>query len=196
MVGCLGCFANCECTELNPYSPILIDLNGDGFSLTDLVNGVQFDLDLRGRRGRTPWTAYNSDDSFLVLDRDGNATIDDGSELFGNMTPQPPTASPNGFIALAQFDSAANGGNGDGRISENDAIYSALRLWQDMNHNGISEADELRPLETFDILLIELNYKESRRTDLFGNQFRYRAKVRSRSGVGRWAWDVFFNPMP
>jgi hypothetical protein len=38
-----------------------------------------------------------------------------------------------------------------------------------------------------------LDYKESKRTDEFGNHFRYRAKVRDAKGTqaGRWAWDVF-----
>lgn len=198
MIGCLGCDANCFCTAINPSSPILIDITGDGFALTDLAGGVRFDLDARGRRGQTPWTALNSDDAFLVLDRNGNGTIDDGTELFGNITPQPPTSEPNGFIALAEFDKPVNGGNGDRKISSVDAIYSLLRLWQDTNHNGVSEETEMHTLESLGVASIDLGYKESRRTDHYGNQFRYRAKVRDERGqqVGRWAWDVFFNPLP
>lgn len=41
--------------------------------------------------------------------------------------------------------------------------------------------------------MLELDYKESRRTDQHGNQFKYRAKVKDVRGaqMGRWAWDVF-----
>jgi hypothetical protein len=40
---------------------------------------------------------------------------------------------------------------------------------------------------------LQLDYKESRRTDQDGNHFRYRAKVKDThdAQLGRWAWDVF-----
>ena len=189
-------YQNCICFYVGDHSPILIDVSGNGFKLTDGPGGVSFDLDSDGVAERLSWTTANADDAWLVLDRNGNGTIDNGRELFGNFTPQPEPArgeERNGFLALAEYDKAANGGNEDGLITQSDSIFSSLRLWRDVNHNGVSETGELSGLQTARLTTIELDYKLSKKKDESGNQFRYRAKVKDSQGaqLGRWAWDVF-----
>ncbi len=180
----------CRCVAA---TPVVIDINGDGFALTDKTGGVSFDINADGQPDAISWTTEGSDDAWLSLDRNGNGLIENGRELFGNATPQPPAPEPNGFLALAEYDRAANGGNEDGWIGPNDTVFSALRLWRDSNHNGVSEGSELHTLTQLGVKRLDLDFSTSRRVDEYGNRFRFRAKVKDAQGaqVGRWAWDVY-----
>ena len=195
--GTSGCDTNylpgVECCCWN--SPILIDVDGGGFKLSSAQGGVLFDIVGLGRKSIVAWPKAGSTNGWLALDRNGNGTIDDVTELFGNRTaqPQPPQGVVrNGFRALAVFDQPAEGGNGNGRIDASDLVYSRLRIWQDLNRNGISEAQELKTLHQLGIDMIDLDHKASIQIDEYGNRFVFRAKVygEHRNKLARWCWDV------
>jgi hypothetical protein len=189
-----------ECTCVT--SPIIIDLDGDGLSLTWPADGVGFDLDSDGAAEQLSWTHAADRDGFLVLDRNSNGTIDNGKEFFGSATEQPHSAEPNGFLALGVFDLPANGGNMDGRITVADSHYPKLRVWFDLNHDGVSQPNELKDLGAIGVVALSLDYKVSRRRDPIGNLFRYVGRVLVDDdpndpfrGRPRLAIDVFLQPM-
>jgi len=206
--GAVACSNDSDCPNYycfqgycSNYTPILIDVDGDGYSLTSAQDGVLFDFAGTGARSRISWTAVGSDDSWVALDRNGNGRIDNAMELFGNLTPQSaPIGLRNGFLALAEYDKPGNGGNGDGWISAEDRIYNLLRLWQDRNHNGVSEAEELSSLAVRSVLRIGLEHRESKWQDRYGNEFKYRAQVvRGAPGLAglrmQWCFDVYLQPL-
>jgi len=171
-------------------------------ALTDVAGGVKFDIVANGTPINVAWTRADSNDAFLALDRNHNGLIDSGAELFGNFTSQAPSAKrggANGFLALQVFDDPANGGNGDGQITDDDAIWPALRLWVDANHDGVSQADELRSLADNGVRAISLHYVQQKTIDEFGNLYRFRSLVtmdKDAADLGgpikRRAVDVFF----
>jgi hypothetical protein len=176
-----GCGTGC--------TPIVLDTTGQGFSLTDVVDGVSFDLAENGIPEQMSWTARGSGVAFLALPGlDG--LVHNGKQLFGNRTPQPPSDHPNGFAALAVYDLPENGGNGDGLIDARDAIWTSLRLWVDNNpRDGICQIEEMHTLREMGINSISLHYTKEHKTDQYGNVFVYKAPV---DGVGHEAQDVIF----
>lgn len=177
-------------------SPIIVDLDRDQFHLTGLHDGVFFDIDADGEQELLSWTSEETLDAFLWLDRNGNGAVDGGLELFGNHTPLIDGSSAgNGYVALAEFDLIAVGGNENGLIDAGDVVYGELRLWIDWDHNGHAEQGEQLALAEAGVTRISLDYHSSRRRDRHGNYFRYvsRAWI-SVNGRERaiWTGDVFF----
>ncbi len=171
-------------------SPILIDTDHTGFHLTSKDEGVLFDFFGDGNRIQIAWTEQGSTNGWLALDRNGNGKIDDATELFGNLTPQPTSQTPNGYLALAAYDS-----NADGVIDKKDAIWPKLLVWIDKNHDGISQPDELFSLDAIGIKQIDLKYSENWYVDQFGNIFRYKGSLKPENGddLDRITFDIFLN---
>ncbi len=173
-----------------PNCPLIVDTGRNGYKLTSVENGVRFDLNADGVPEQVAWTRRDSDDAFLALDRNGNGRIDDGTELFGNHTPagpdQPDVTTPNGFEALKFVETLVYGQSERNEvITSRDAVFSRLVLWRDLNHNGISEPDELQPVSESGLEAISTEYKNSKRVDKNGNEFRQRSRVKWSDGQYR-----------
>jgi hypothetical protein len=176
----IGLAPNGRAQDQRPVSLFIVDVKGDGYRLTRAVDGVLFDIDLRGTKVRTAWTAAGSDDSFLVVDTNGNGRIDDAGEMLGDawrMTDGARVAT--GFLSLVVIQGFApdvikGPVPQEARIASvdrNDEVFARLRLWTDGNHDGQSEPGELRSLAEADIAAIHLGFRQYTQPvpDPFGN---------------------------
>ncbi|MBQ7926783.1 MAG: hypothetical protein IJ335_10895 [Lachnospiraceae bacterium] len=93
--------------------PLVINLDTDVAKVTD--QHFFFDLDSDGSEEELSMLGNGS--GYLALDKNGDGSINDGSELFG-------TKSGDGFRELAAYDE-----DGDGWIDEDDSIWSKLQIW-------------------------------------------------------------------
>lgn len=101
--------------------PLVINLDGRGIAFDS--DYIKLDLNLDGHEDTFRRLAKGS--GFLVIDKNSNGIVDDGSELFGPSTGQ-------GFNELAVYDSDQNGW-----IDENDEVFNSLKIWQ-IDSNGES----------------------------------------------------------
>ena len=133
--------------------PLAIDLDGDGIETIGADGTVVFDHDGDGVKTGTGWV--KADDAFVVLDRNGNGLIDTGAELFGVDTVKADGSfAVDGFDALSDLDS-----NGDGVFDAKDSEFANVRLWQDMDQDGVSDEGELTSLTDAGIVSINLEAK-------------------------------------
>jgi hypothetical protein len=172
-------------------SPVIVDLAGDGIHLSGPDDGVIFPLH-RGSPGLWSWTLPGTNDAWLALDINGNGRIDDGSELFGDGSIQSVnTNDPNGFLALAYYDQPGQGGNGDGQIDAQDAIWTQLRLWRDANHDGVSTQSELLAMGDVGVYSFSLAAMPSTYVDGNGNAFRFTSTIVADAPVSSVDSDVW-----
>lgn len=124
-------------------NPMAIDLDGDGIETIDINNSqVYFDVDNDGFREQTGWISGN--DAILAIDRNQNGKIDNQTEMFGS-------TSTTGFSDLRALDT-----NSDNIIDSNDTDFGKIRLWQDINENGVTDSGELSTLAEAGITSISL----------------------------------------
>jgi len=171
-------------------NPLILDLAGSGIKLGATTNFVDFDMNVDGFKERITWP----DDAgahFLALDRNGNGSIDDGSELFAAKARDAwEVTHPHGFLALRTFDS-----NQNGLIEAKDGIYDHLQLWNDANRNGISEPEELKGLCDLGVEGISTSFQDNFVRDEFGNGKIQDAILRLKGGETKKIYELnFINP--
>lgn len=172
-------------------SPLVLDLDNNGIDLTSEKDGVKFDLLGLGSQN-TAW--IKGDDALLVYDRNGNGTIDDGSELFGESTPVDGFPAADGFDALAALDKPENGGNGNGIVEKGDLLFSELRVWRDANKDGKSQPAELATLDAVGVVGINTQMtSEGQAPDQHGNDLGMRGSFIFKSGKRGLMVDVLFS---
>lgn len=147
--------------------PLILDLNGDGVQTTRLskstTTGVHFNLDAKGFAENTAWV--DAHDGLLVRDLNGDGKITSGRELFGNYTQlKNGSRAANGFEALKEIDN-----NNDGVVDSNDVAFNTLKVWKDINTDGITDTDELLTLNQAGVKSLKVAYTQSTAKDTQGN---------------------------
>ena len=166
------------------FSPLVLDLSGNGISTQSIAAGVTFDLNATGRAVNTGW--ITSGEGFLVLDRNNDGVINDGSELFGSSTRLGNgEMATNGFVALRDLDS-----NNDGMITSLDANWSHLKVWVDTNPNA--STGTFYGLDSLSITALNLGYTTSGAMD-HGNVIGQVSSYQTSDGTQHEMSDVWFS---
>lgn len=174
-------------------SPIVIDPTGEGFFLTDKQHGVEFRKESAGPIQQMSWTDPAHHNVWLVRPNADGSVTSLAANMFGNLSPQPSSNDPNGYLALAYWAEQEGCGTLDALdFAGCPAVWQQLRGWHDANQDGIAQPDELSTLETLGIHGISLKYHESGHKDQYGNQFRYVASIYDDAGEKKdRCYDVF-----
>ncbi|WP_306047737.1 hypothetical protein, partial [Nioella sp. MMSF_3534] len=143
--------------ETQSGKPVILDLDGDGVEIA-IDGDVSFDVDGDGFLERGSWVA--PDDGFLVIDLNadgtrgaGDGVIDQARELGFALWGD---AGDTDLQALRRaFDN-----NNDGLLNAQDSVWSELRVWQDLDQDGETDAGELRTLADWGITEINLGYDD------------------------------------
>ncbi|WP_370578625.1 calcium-binding protein [Snodgrassella alvi] len=170
------------------YDPLVLDLDGDGIETVAAggFKGAMFDHDKSGIQTATGWV--KPDDGFLVVDRNGDGIINDGSELFGDGTIlSDGSKATNGYQALSEFDS-----NGDGIINDEDVNFNQLKVWRDLNQDGISQENELFTLKELGIKSLKLQYEDTNTALGNGNILAQKGSYETIDGTERTMGDLNF----
>lgn len=171
------------------YDPLVLDLDGDGIETVGASDkdAALFDHDKDGIRVATGWV--DADDGILVFDKNGDNIINNGNELFGdNYELKDGSNAAHGFAALKDHDT-----NNDGVIDANDETFSDLKVWQDLNQDGVSQANELFTLEELGIESLNVTYQEKSVDQGNGNTLTHLGSYNKEDGSSVAMGDINFN---
>ena len=157
--------------------PLVIDLDGDGIELISKEDGVLFDINEDGIADKTAWVG--GDDGILVLDKNEDGIINNHAEMFGN-------DEIGGFEMLSDYDT-----NNDGVIDANDDAWSLLQIWQDLNGDAISQANELLTLDELGIQSISLSVQSVEQV-IAGNRVSVIGEITKTDGSTLDGYDAWF----
>lgn len=186
-------------------TPLVIDTGLDpsqskGIQLSAPLDGVKFNI--LGERGgnrlnQISWV-HNPNFMFLVKPN-AQGKITGINELFGDNTRGPDGKfADNGFAALAKWDGLSASGTRrvsrpDSYIDRRDPIFAHLKLWSDVNKDGVAQMAELYRLDEVGIEVIDLNYDARYlEEDKYGNQIKYKSVVKYLDGRLRLIFDIWF----
>jgi hypothetical protein len=146
---------------------------------------VNFDVNADGSKVNTGWVGQG--DGLLVMDRNGDGQINDGRELFGTATDSTGGGkTADGFAALGEIDS-----NHDGVIDSKDAQFGDLRVWVDVNADGVSQADELKTLASLGVASLKVGADKASELNN-GNWVGLTSSYTSTDGTVHDMADVWF----
>ena len=178
-----------QINALMGVTPIVLDLDGNGITTTAAAEGVSFDLAGNGQKAQVGWVGGG--DGLLVRDLNGDGVINDGRELFGIGTQLANgQRAGHGYDAMADLD-----GNKDGRLDAQDAAFSQLKVWKDVDLDGQTDAGELQGLVDLGIVSLDLNYALTSK-DSNGNHVAMVSSYTTADGQQHQMADVLFAKHP
>ncbi len=188
-----GTQANCD----SRVSPLIVSMNSEsrGIQLTSPLDGIQFDIlgensfPRAHDKKQISWLTPDNQEYYFIVLPNKQGRVLGIDEMFGDNTKGPDGKfAANGYAALAKYDD-----DKDGLITEDDVIFSELRLWKDSNRDGIADPNELYTLQEKSLTVIDLHYdKRYKETDQYGNQTLMKSVVKTADGKLHLMFDLWF----